>query len=96
MPNFPFPAWPANASRPIQLEPIGVPLEMASVLTGISRPRLLAAAVNGAAPVYRDDSGALIVAYSDLPKFMAWLPKWQPRRRTARSTEDHGNEGAAA
>jgi hypothetical protein len=79
-----FQVWPPTAPKPIRLDPIGVPLDLAVALTGVSRPALLCAGACGVVPLYRDDKNVIILEYADLPTVLRWLPRWQPTKHYAR------------
>ena len=59
------------------IEPIGVKMEHAELLTGISRPLIYALSAEGALTIYQDGRRA-IVDYAELLKALEHLPR---RRR---------------
>jgi hypothetical protein len=79
-----FQVWPPTAPKPIRLDLIGVPLDLAVALTGLSRSAILCAGACGVVPLYQDDKHVIILEYADLPKVLHWLPRWQPTKRHAR------------
>jgi hypothetical protein len=81
-----YQVWPPTA-EPLDLEPVGLPIDTAIALSGLSRPIIYCAAARGDVTLYRGDHGVVILDYRDLRPLLHSLPQWTPPRRRTRKPQ---------
>jgi hypothetical protein len=75
---------PPTAPKPLDLEPVGIPLDTAVALSGLSKPIIYCAPARGDVTLFRGDGGVVILNYRDLRQLLHSLPPWTPPKRRAR------------
>jgi hypothetical protein len=83
---------PPSARKPLDLDPVGIPLDTAIALSGLSKPIIYCAAARGDVTLYRGDGGVVILDYRDLRPLLHSLPPWTPPKRRIRKPAPNNSE----